>query len=318
MRIQTVQSHGKSLNIEGESAEFTGTEQYPELTTSARITTNKLPRAGLQPPALVSEKRFLHNPSKCCAPRGLCSSFIRLFRAPTWRGRRPGHSPPGRTTRPHNPASQAAPAALPAQTLHQPGVQEAAEKKQLLTRGLSDGGRFRNPMERTTGRRETLRTQNKLHRLQKAFVLGLRTWPFSQRWCNTKEQGLCQRKLFTGYADGKAAKGCRIKTRQSPPGPASPPQAFLGALRSLHFTLQPRSEHDPGLRRNEGLYNGEKEKEGKKKKRCFKVLQKSQLVLWSVGREEMRKRLSSKPPVSHTGILPSPRLASARLSSPNT
>lgn len=124
----------------------------------------------------------------------------------------------------NNPASEETPAALPRQTLHQPGVQEAAEKKQLLTRGLSDGGRFRNPMERTTGRRETLRTQNKLHRLQKAFVLGLRTWPFSQRWCNTKEQGLCQRKLFTGYADGKAAKGSRIKTCQSPPGPASPPK----------------------------------------------------------------------------------------------
>lgn len=82
MRIQTVQSHGKSLNIEGESAEFTGTEQYPERTTSGRLTTNKLPRAGLQPPALVSEKSFLPNPSKVSAPRGLAARPLSLYFRP--------------------------------------------------------------------------------------------------------------------------------------------------------------------------------------------------------------------------------------------
>lgn len=82
MRIPTVQSHGKSLNIERESAEFTGTEQYTELTTSGRLTTNKLPGVGLQPPVLVSEKRFLHNPTKYSlpVPRGLAvrPSYIYL------------------------------------------------------------------------------------------------------------------------------------------------------------------------------------------------------------------------------------------------
>lgn len=57
MRIRTVQSHGKSLNIEGESAEFTGMEQHPEVATSGRLTTNKLPGVGLQPPVLELEKK---------------------------------------------------------------------------------------------------------------------------------------------------------------------------------------------------------------------------------------------------------------------
>lgn len=84
MRIQTVQSHGKSLNIEGESAEFTGTEQYPELTTSGRLTTNKLPGVRLQPPALVSEKRFLPNPPKCSlpVPRGLAVRPLYIYFRP--------------------------------------------------------------------------------------------------------------------------------------------------------------------------------------------------------------------------------------------
>lgn len=101
MRIQTVRSHGKSLNIEGESAEFTGTEQHPELTTSGRLTSNKLPGVGLQPPVLVSEKRFLHNPTKYSlpVPRGLAVRPLYVYlRPPRDKGCLPGHSPPGQTT----------------------------------------------------------------------------------------------------------------------------------------------------------------------------------------------------------------------------
>jgi len=58
MGIRTVQSHGKSLNIEGESAEFAGMEQRPEVPASARLTTNKLPGVGLQPPVLELEKKI--------------------------------------------------------------------------------------------------------------------------------------------------------------------------------------------------------------------------------------------------------------------
>lgn len=179
MRIWTVQSHGKSLNIEGESAEFTGMQQCPEVATSGRLTTNKLPGVGLQPPVLELEKRFLRNPTKCSLRlTGLAVRPLYIYlRPPRDEACLPGHSQPGQTTQLQRRLQQR----LPRQTLHQPGVQEAAEIKQLLTKGLLSGGRFRNPVERTTGRRETLRTQNKLHRLQKAFVLGLRTWPFSQR-----------------------------------------------------------------------------------------------------------------------------------------
>lgn len=108
MRIRTVQSHGKSLNIEGESAEFTGTEQHPEVATSGRLTTNKLPGVGLQPPVLESEKRFLRNPTKCSLPRRSgCTSFLHLFKAPTW-WRLPAWPLPARA---NNPAPEETPAA---------------------------------------------------------------------------------------------------------------------------------------------------------------------------------------------------------------
>lgn len=82
---------------------------------------------------------------------------------------------------------------------------------------------------------------------------------------------------------------------------------------TLHFTLPPRSWRDHGFRQNEGPYDSEKEV-----KRGFKSPAKitaRPLICW---REETGERLSSKPQISQAGILPSPRLASARLSSPNT
>lgn len=239
MRIQTVQSHGKSLNIEGESAGFTGTEQYPELTTSGSLTTNKLPGVGLQPPLPVSEKRFLHNPTKYSlpVPRGLAVRPLYIYLGPP----RDKAACPATPRRGEQPSCRGDSGSASKADVASARCAGSGGEKAAVDEGAVDGGRFRNLVERTTGRRETLRTQNKLHRLQKAFVLGLRTWPFSQRWCNTKEQGLCQRKLFTGYADGKAAKGSGIKTCLSPPGPASPPRpSFMPLGFSIsHCSLAP-------------------------------------------------------------------------------
>lgn len=100
-----------------------------------------------------------------------------------------------------------------------------------------------------------------------------------------------------------------IQARQIPPL-LRPPSVPPG---TLHFTLPPRSWHDHGFRQNEGPYDSEKEVKGGFKSPA-KITARP-LICW---REETGERLSSKPQISQAGILPSPRLASARLSSPNT
>lgn len=118
------------------------------------------------------------------------------------------------------------------QTLHQPGVQEAAgiqcPKGSWPTERLSEQALFLE----SCGKDEQegggmLQRQNRPHLLHKVFVLVLRSWLLSQRWCNLKEQGLRQREVFTAYADGKSAKELWWKhARANPNTAASLPHSY--------------------------------------------------------------------------------------------
>lgn len=162
----------------GESAAFTGRQRRPGAATSGRLTTNKLPRSRIAASRPRIGKDFSVIPLNT---RSLASLALRPFyiylRPPRDAGCLPGHSPPGRTKRlQRSPQPGSAGRRCISQVCRKQG-----DIKRRFTEGFPEPGRFRNATERPTGRSAPLRTQNKLHRLQKAFVLGLRAWPASQR-----------------------------------------------------------------------------------------------------------------------------------------